>query len=96
MEVGETMSKECDVCGGEGTYPIMNMGGREVYSIECPECGGSGEEYDEEAERVAEAYEAELDKVHPRSTAARVSSLEEMRNVIKNNWNGARMMPVER
>jgi hypothetical protein len=33
----------CEVCGGEGLYPIIDSHGRERYSIKCPECFGSGE-----------------------------------------------------
>lgn len=32
----------CEVCCGEGYYPIHNKHGREMYSIRCPECYGSG------------------------------------------------------
>jgi len=48
----------CDVCCGEGRYPIHNRFGSEVYSIECPECCGSGQM---EAEAIA-AVQANADR----------------------------------
>ena len=47
---------KCEVCNGEGTYPIFDNYGQSRYSIRCPECYGSGEA-DEEAiaEEKAEA-----------------------------------------
>lgn len=42
----------CEVCGGEGTYPIINMKGSHIYSITCPECFGIS---DEEIERKCAA-----------------------------------------
>ena len=36
------MSKDCDVCGGEGAYPIIDRYGKERHLITCPECYGSG------------------------------------------------------
>jgi DnaJ-class molecular chaperone len=47
---------KCEVCNGQGTYPIFDNFGQSRYSIRCPECYGSGEA-DEEAiaEEKAEA-----------------------------------------
>lgn len=48
------MSKDCDVCGGEGTYPIIDQQGRERHLVTCPECYGSGlcETDEERADRL--------------------------------------------
>ena len=43
---------DCDVCCGDGRYPVITRTGKELYTIPCPECGGSGKA-DEEAERAA-------------------------------------------
>lgn len=32
----------CEVCEGEGQYPIHARGGKHIYDIACPECDGSG------------------------------------------------------
>ncbi len=39
---------KCEVCGGDGRYPIIDKHGYERYTIRCPDCLGSGEA-DEEA-----------------------------------------------
>lgn len=36
------LAPDCDVCGGDGTYPIHDMRGSQRYSIRCPECYGTG------------------------------------------------------
>ena len=38
----------CEVCGGEGRYPIIDSKGSHRYDIKCPECLGIS---DEELER---------------------------------------------
>ena len=38
----------CEVCNGEGTYPIIDSKGSHRYDIKCPECLGVS---DEEIER---------------------------------------------
>lgn len=55
----------CDVCNGAGDYPIMNNGGRTLYTIACPECGGSGKSPSEvwaedEARRERAKYEGAM------------------------------------
>jgi hypothetical protein len=42
---------QCEVCCGEGTYPIHNRKGKHVYDIKCPECWGISEERAAELER---------------------------------------------
>ncbi len=58
---------DCDVCIGDGRYPIHNKHGREVYTIECPECCGTGEAAEEDPEEVA-AREAEQAVERARAT----------------------------
>jgi DnaJ-class molecular chaperone len=54
---------KCEVCGGDGWYPIIDMHGCERYSIQCPECFGDGKA-DEEA------IAAEKAEVAARNSAA--------------------------
>jgi hypothetical protein len=63
---------DCEVCGGPGTYEIYNMHGSAVYSIPCPECYGSGKAHEEEAD-------AEPADWPPASTAARIKTMDELR-----------------
>jgi hypothetical protein len=30
----------CEICGGDGTYPIIDCRGKHRYDIKCPECLG--------------------------------------------------------
>ncbi len=72
------MADECGVCGGEGYYPIIDMKGTERYSIRCPECYGSGEEYKEPQE--------EAGGFPPRSTAAKITTTDQMREYLDRVW----------
>lgn len=36
------MSDECDVCNGQGDYPIYNKFASHVMTISCPACFGDG------------------------------------------------------
>ena len=74
------MTEKCDVCGGGGRYPIHDMHGRERYTISCPECYGSG--LGEEPEEAA----AEPEDWAPKSTAAAISSSDEMREYVSKHW----------
>lgn len=69
----------CNICGGEGQYPIINMNGREVYSIRCPECYGSGLE--SEPEPAPEPID-----LPPASTAAKIKTLDELREHVAEHW----------
>lgn len=33
---------DCEICNGEGLYPVIDRQGFARYAIRCPECGGSG------------------------------------------------------
>lgn len=35
---------KCEVCNGQGTYPIISVQGSHLYDIRCPECFGTGDE----------------------------------------------------
>jgi DnaJ-class molecular chaperone len=48
----------CEVCGGEGTYPIIDNKGSHRYDITCPECHGIS---DEEIERKCSEDRAVLE-----------------------------------
>jgi DnaJ-class molecular chaperone len=77
------VTKQCEVCGGEGNYPIIDMHGTERYSIRCPECFGSGTEIDEVATAKAEAAEQGLP---PASTAASIKDVDHLRFYIEKHW----------
>lgn len=64
------MTEECEVCEGEGTYPVMDKYGKHRFSISCPECFGSG---------TCEPDEDEEQFEYPPSTAAGVHSIEDLR-----------------
>lgn len=34
--------EKCEVCNGDGIYPIIDRHGKELYGIRCPECDGDG------------------------------------------------------
>ena len=63
--------EECEVCCGIGTYPVINKHGSTLYEMSCPQCFGSGE-----CPPAAP----------PRSTAARIKSMDEMREHIAKHW----------
>ncbi len=50
---------KCEVCGGDGWYPIIDMRGCERYNIKCPECFGDGEADEEAFAEEKAAAEAE-------------------------------------
>lgn len=72
-------NSECDVCVGTGEYPIINSKGRELYSIRCPECDGCG------AVEVQTAP-VEDSTLPPASTAARIQTMEDLREHIVQHW----------
>lgn len=47
----------CEICGGEGSYPIFDIHGSQRYSITCPECLGIS---DAEVKRRCDADAAAL------------------------------------
>lgn len=62
----------CEVCGGDGLYPIHDMHGRERFSIQCPECFGAGrsdEEIVDDQRRHADlaGYNAAMAEMRERS-----------------------------
>lgn len=68
----------CDVCEGMGVYPIINRKGSELYSIQCPECFGSGSKED--------ADPVESPDLPPVSSAAKVRSVEDLREHVAKHW----------
>jgi DnaJ-class molecular chaperone len=54
----------CEVCEGDGRYPVINRHGQELYTILCPECEGYGVD-DVDAEPEAEQPD-ELRRSSPR------------------------------
>lgn len=68
----------CEVCEGYGIYPIHNRYGRELYSIRCPECHGDGS--------APDARDPEPADLSPRSTAASIQSLEDMKAHVRAEW----------
>lgn len=71
----------CPVCEGDGQYPIIDARGRERYSIQCPECYGSGLE--DEPAPVPEP-----DGLPPASTAAKIKTVAEMHENVREHWRG--------
>jgi hypothetical protein len=67
QKISET---ECEVCCGEGAYPVIDKWGKERFCISCPECFGSGEAFSETDEPEYE---------HLPSTASKIKSMEELR-----------------
>jgi hypothetical protein len=72
QKISET---ECEVCGGEGFYPIIDKWGKERSCITCPECFGSGEVL------LPESDEPEYE--HLPSTASKIKSMDELRLFMK-------------
>lgn len=57
MSLANPSPLDCEVCCGDGRYPVITATGKQLYTIVCPECGGSGFNDSEEAR---EALFAEL------------------------------------
>lgn len=74
---------KCDVCGGEGWYPIIDNNGCERYNIKCPECFGSGEA-DEEA-IAQEKAEAAAERAAAIQRAKYDAAMAEKRNRLHTN-----------
>lgn len=68
---------ECDVCCGMGDYPIIDRRGSTLYCIRCPECYGSGQAEPEDPGPTDASRE---------STAARIKTMEELREYVAKNW----------
>ena len=69
----------CPVCDGYGEYGIINAAGAYMYDITCPECDGEGEVAVEASGEDQEQYE------YPPSTAAKILTLEELREFLQGN-----------
>lgn len=72
------MAKKCEVCNGEGDYPIINNFGTTLYNITCPECDGTGEEYEEP--------EPEPSDLPPASSAAFIKDMDDLREHVRQHW----------
>lgn len=81
MTQQRTEEVKCDVCDGDGTYPVIDSKGSHRYSIRCPECFGSGKYY-------VEAIEEPIEWPPP-STAASIHTTEQLREAVK-DWNEGR------
>lgn len=63
----------CEVCRGDGRYPVIDRYGRERYSIKCPDCLGSGEADEvEPGVAVAKQAAAILDAEYEAAIAERI------------------------
>jgi len=75
----DTESKSsCEVCDGEGRCLIFDKHGKDRFSVVCPECFGSGE--------VDDDSEEDNPDWPPASSAASITSTEQMHDHIKEHW----------
>ncbi len=49
---------KCEVCEGSGLYPVHDVYGTQLYSIDCPECGGDGLSLEGKAVKLAKDEKA--------------------------------------
>lgn len=75
--------KQCDVCEGHGVYPILDKHGTERMVITCPICFGDGTAIDEDDDDDDDSVG--VDDLPPRSTAADIESLEQLREYVNRN-----------
>jgi hypothetical protein len=70
---------KCEVCDGLGDYPIIDNRGSTRYYIRCPECFGHGSIEDEGEPK-------EEPDLPPRSSAASITSMDELRDHVARHW----------
>jgi hypothetical protein len=70
---------KCEVCDGLGDYPIIDNRGSARYYIRCPECFGHGSIEDEDEPK-------EEPDLPPRSSAASITSMDELRDYVARHW----------
>lgn len=78
---------DCEICGGDGVYPIISARGSHVYDITCPECHGSG---DAEEEPKAEPLD-----YPPASTAVRIKTMDDLKEHIRTHWSASAIPQAE-
>ena len=67
---------KCEVCNGQGDYPIIDNLGSHRYSIRCPECFGAGQVEEEEVPAGPADWP-------PPSTASKIKSVEELKQYLR-------------